>query len=145
MVPGRTTDGSDEPTFHSPQWWQDLWTGSDAVTIEQIDMLPNGWSLWHRFCQAAAAWDGHDRVEDVPDGEMILADRQLGFVRLVGRRTPRPRPRHSQSLEPPALRESGPGGPAVRQRGDTVVRSPAPWTPGVLSLLHHLESAGVAA
>src|SRR5213075_499914 len=68
IVPGRTTDGSDEPTFHSPEWWRELWTGNDEVAIERAEMLPSGWDLWHRFCQAAAAWDGRDRVADVPDG-----------------------------------------------------------------------------
>jgi SAM-dependent methyltransferase len=87
LVPSHGGDRSREPTIHSAQWWQRLWDATPGVDVQRVETLPGGWELWHRFCEAAAAWDGHHRVADVPDGPLLLAERELGFAGMLARRT----------------------------------------------------------
>lgn len=87
VVPGRT-DGisyADDDTFRSPTWWASHWQSSGLVHVEHADNIPNGWNLWMRFVEASAAWDGQDSVEEQPDGQLLLDNRDLSFTRVVAR------------------------------------------------------------
>jgi cyclopropane fatty-acyl-phospholipid synthase-like methyltransferase len=77
-------------TFHSPQWWRQLWDRSGVVRVDHADLLEDGWREWALWCEVCAATSTSDFVLGiVPDeGEMVRRDagRNLGFVRVVARR-----------------------------------------------------------
>jgi SAM-dependent methyltransferase len=73
--------------FHSPQWWRDMLQRSGRVTIEQADLLPDGWHMWTLWNQLGNLVAG--RPEDGPDVPLLLADggELLGLARVVARRS----------------------------------------------------------
>ena len=100
VVPGNGIDPDDRPdevngpfpelygadwfTFRSATWWGRHWRRTTGVTVEEAAMVEDGWNLWHRHHEAAAAWTG-EAIADIGD-ERLLSDergRELGFVRLM--------------------------------------------------------------
>ncbi|HEX8628472.1 MAG TPA: methyltransferase domain-containing protein [Catenuloplanes sp.] len=77
-------------TFHSPGWWRALWGRSGAVDVEQADCLDEGWRDWALWCEVCAERSTSEFVLGIVagEGEMVRLDagRNLGFVRVVGRR-----------------------------------------------------------
>ena len=80
-----------EPAFfslHSPGWWRRHWERSGLVTVEQADLLPDGWKLW---MESDLLWS--ERLgKPADEAEMLALDRgrTLGFTRVVARRNERP-------------------------------------------------------
>lgn len=77
-------------TFHSPQWWRQLWSRSGVVVVDHADLLDEGWLDW-------ALWDemrvevSHDEfvlTSAGRDAKMVREDagRTLGFARVVASR-----------------------------------------------------------
>lgn len=56
-----------------------------VVEVERADMLDDGWSLWWQFVEAGMAWEGTEAPNH--DGPVLLANRDLGFTRMVATRT----------------------------------------------------------
>lgn len=104
MVPGRTTELDDglpehlkphwEPdfwTFHSPTWWQQLWTRSGVVDDVRADFLEDGWRDWLDWSEAVLeTTDNEAARKHVPrEVKLLQADtgRHLGFTRVIALRT----------------------------------------------------------
>lgn len=85
VVPGDAHDAHPVGTFHSANWWRDLWEQNATVSVEHAEMLEGGWSLWWQFCEASAAWAGRPVIE-MGDAEMLQSTPSLGFTRIVARR-----------------------------------------------------------
>jgi SAM-dependent methyltransferase len=69
-------------SFHSPQWWQRHWQKTPGVTVEQADLLPEGWQhwlFWEEYCKA------HGGRHSDSEAAMLRLDagRTLGFTRLA--------------------------------------------------------------
>ena len=72
----------DQPwCFHSAAWWRRHWERTGIVDVEVADMLPDGWRLWVAFVQHV----GPDNATEIQALESD-AGRNLGFVRVLGRR-----------------------------------------------------------
>lgn len=77
-------------SFHTPQWWRQLWCDSGQVDVEAADLLPDGARHWRLWTEVTA-----DTVEEQwrhlarRDAEMLATDdgRALGFTRIVARKT----------------------------------------------------------
>ena len=78
--------GGDFFTFRSARWWRRHWESSGTVDVELADEHPDGWNLWYRWSEVAAAWDATDPDES-GDAPLILTEsgRSLGFARIVAR------------------------------------------------------------
>jgi hypothetical protein len=105
VVPGLTAELDDglpehlepywEPdfwTFHSPAWWQQLWSRSGVVDNVRADFLEDGWRDWLVWSEAVLETTGNDTAarRHVPrEVEMLRADtgRHLGFTRVIAQRT----------------------------------------------------------
>ncbi len=99
VVPGLTQElSSSEPpdhlrpywywgfcSFHSPEWWRRHWEKCGIVTVELADMIPNGWKHWLASGEIAVEWQ--DREDDETEMVRLDAGRNLGFTRMVARRT----------------------------------------------------------
>jgi SAM-dependent methyltransferase len=72
---------SDLWCLHSAGWWRRHWTRTGIVNIETCDTLPDGWRLWVDWLQLVAP-ENTTEIRTVEDD----AGRQLGYVRVVGRR-----------------------------------------------------------
>ncbi|MFG1609625.1 SAM-dependent methyltransferase [Actinoplanes sp. NPDC049265] len=102
-VPGLTAELDDVPAhlaphwepdfwaFHSPAWWQRLWTRSGAVTDVRADLLEDGWRDWLVWSEATLELTVNDFARQVLPREiaMVRADqgRHLGFTRVTARRS----------------------------------------------------------
>jgi cyclopropane fatty-acyl-phospholipid synthase-like methyltransferase len=103
-VPGLTTELDDglpehlkphwEPdfwTFHSPAWWQQLWSRSGVVENVRADFLDDGWRDWLDWSEAVLETTDNDAARrHVPrEVAMLRADsgRHLGFTRVIAQRT----------------------------------------------------------
>jgi len=77
-------------TFHSPQWWQALWSRSGTVDVETADLLDDGWRDWLLWCEACLEVTARDDVRRFAQREARMlrddAGRTLGFARVVARR-----------------------------------------------------------
>jgi SAM-dependent methyltransferase len=73
-------------SFHSPEWWRRQWERSGRVEVQRSDLLPDGWAEWLLWVEVCLEL-GVDT--DDTEARMLRADggRNLGFVRLVARRT----------------------------------------------------------
>lgn len=69
---------SDFCTFHTPEWWEKLWTISRCVTVDVADQLVNGRELWMQWNRASESTDDAYLTSD--------AGKNLGLHRVVGRR-----------------------------------------------------------
>ena len=95
-------------TFHSPAWWRRLWDRSGLVKVERAHMLASGWEDW-------LVWVGNEH----DDGRVLEVDRgrNVGFTRVVARRTGAGQDRHGVSVvhladdEPERWPSSGWGSP----------------------------------
>ena len=78
--------------LHSAAWWQRHWQKTGIVDVELADTMPEGWRYWRDWHKAVAP----DNLTEI---ETLQADagRYLGYVRVVGRRSP------SAQLEEPIL------------------------------------------
>jgi ubiquinone/menaquinone biosynthesis C-methylase UbiE len=68
--------------LHSAAWWRRHWERTGIVEIELADTLPDGWKLWldwHRLIAPNNASEINAVEAD--------AGRNLGYVRVVGRRS----------------------------------------------------------
>jgi len=67
--------------LHSPTWWRQHWERTGILNIELADALPEGWRFWLDWLKMIAP-------ENVVEIQALEADagRQLGYVRVVGRR-----------------------------------------------------------
>ncbi len=72
-------------SFHSPEWWRRHWEKTGLMSVEQADMMPEGWRHWLTWLEVAAD-NGYPSSES--ETEMLRADRgtNLGFTRVIGRR-----------------------------------------------------------
>jgi cyclopropane fatty-acyl-phospholipid synthase-like methyltransferase len=76
-------------TFHSPQWWKELWERDGLVRVEHADAVPHGREDWLVWCDACDDWArARGREPYELEGQMLRADRDglLGFTRLVASR-----------------------------------------------------------
>ena len=68
-------------SFHSPQWWRRHWQKTPGVTVEQADLLPDGWQhwlFWEEYCKEHGG-----RYSDEEAAMLRLdAGRTLGFTRI---------------------------------------------------------------
>lgn len=90
-------------SFHTANWWRDLWTGANRVEVETADTMAQGWAHWRDFELALEA-AGKSAFPSVAEALERDAGEYLTFVRLVARRTDRSglnlyRPGPVQSLE----------------------------------------------
>ena len=67
--------------LHSASWWRRHWGRTGFVDVETADALPDGWRFWLRWLELIAP-------ENEPEIRALEADagRNLGYVRVVGRR-----------------------------------------------------------
>lgn len=77
-------------TFHSAQWWQQLWSRSGAVDVQRADLLDEGWRDWLLWSEVCAQESTSDFVRGIVprEAEMVRLDagRHLGFVRVAAQR-----------------------------------------------------------
>jgi SAM-dependent methyltransferase len=72
----------DQPwSLHSADWWRGHWAKTGIVDIEVADTLPDGWRCWVDWLRLIGP-------ENTTEIEAIETDagRNLGYVRVVGRR-----------------------------------------------------------
>jgi cyclopropane fatty-acyl-phospholipid synthase-like methyltransferase len=69
-------------SFHSPQWWQRHWEKTPGVTVEQADLLPDGWKHW-LFWQAYCKERGGRYSDEEAAMLGVDAGRTLGFARVL--------------------------------------------------------------
>jgi SAM-dependent methyltransferase len=67
--------------LHSADWWRRHWLKTGIMDIEVADRLPNGWRLWLDWLRLIAP----DNTTEIRTVETD-AGRNLGYVRVVGRR-----------------------------------------------------------
>ena len=72
-------------SFHTADWWRNLWDRSALVDVELADTLPDGCNLWLRFERAIDA-AGTNRFPSHAEALQADGGRYLGFVRMVARR-----------------------------------------------------------
>lgn len=100
VVPGLTKefDGGTAPAymmphwdwsmyaFHSPGWWELLWSQSQSIEVAKSDLLPDGFKLWLHWDKTLVTSGRAKRGGDVA---LLEADggRHLTFARTVGRKT----------------------------------------------------------
>ena len=72
--------------FHTADWWCRHWKRTGLVEIETAEAVPGGGRLWCQWEEAQYA--ARIRKRDDTDVKVFRADKgkNLGFVRLVGRR-----------------------------------------------------------
>jgi cyclopropane fatty-acyl-phospholipid synthase-like methyltransferase len=72
----------DRPWFlHTAAWWRRHWEKTGIVAVETADRLADGWTYWRDWLREVAP---HNTVEI--DAIEADAGRNLGYVRVVGRR-----------------------------------------------------------
>jgi cyclopropane fatty-acyl-phospholipid synthase-like methyltransferase len=69
--------------FHSPAWWARHWGRTGILDIEVADTLADGWRYWVDWLRLIAP----DNATEIAALEAD-AGRELGYVRVVGRRRP---------------------------------------------------------
>ena len=92
-------------TFHSPKWWQQLWTRSGTVEVECADLLDGGWLDWAAWNEARAELASDNFALRAPgqtlatiaqhqlkQAELVRRDagRNLGLARVIARRLAAP-------------------------------------------------------
>jgi SAM-dependent methyltransferase len=73
-------------TFHTVDWWRNLWGRSTLVEVEHADLLEDGWRIWRDWEKVIRATGAGPFP---PEDEALEADggRYMGFVRMVARRS----------------------------------------------------------
>lgn len=78
-------------SFHSPAWWQRLWSRSEVVEDVRAEFLEDGWRDWLDWSEAVLEVTENDVPRKLVPREvsMTRADhgRNLGFTRVIARRT----------------------------------------------------------
>jgi cyclopropane fatty-acyl-phospholipid synthase-like methyltransferase len=69
--------------FHSADWWRRHWDRTGMLNIEVADTLAEGWRFWVNWLRLVAP---HNTMEI--QALETDAGRNLGYVRVVGRRRP---------------------------------------------------------
>jgi len=72
-------------TFHTVNWWRDLWDRTTLVDVQRAETLPHGWRQWLKWERAL---DAFGKRPFPSDAEVLEADagRYIGFVRMIARR-----------------------------------------------------------
>jgi cyclopropane fatty-acyl-phospholipid synthase-like methyltransferase len=79
----RTFWSQDLWCLHSAAWWRRHWERTGLVEIATADTMADGWKLWSHWHRVA--WPHNtDEIEALE----VDAGRYLGYIRVVGRRTP---------------------------------------------------------
>ena len=77
-------------TFHTPRWWQQLWSRSGSVHDVRAELLPDGWLDWALWSEVSFEKTDSDFVRTTTEREAKMvrldAGRTLGFTRVVARR-----------------------------------------------------------
>jgi len=71
-------------TWHTVDWWRQLWSRTGLVKVLLADSLPDGWRLWLQWKMARrAAGDQSPGLES--DIQVLDADggRYMGFLRMI--------------------------------------------------------------
>jgi SAM-dependent methyltransferase len=74
-------------TWHTVDWWRNLWSRTGLVEVEIADTLPDGWQLWLQWKKARrAAGDESPSLEN--DIKVMEEDRgqYMGFIRMIAER-----------------------------------------------------------
>jgi SAM-dependent methyltransferase len=72
-------------TFHTLEWWRNLWGRSSLVEVEVADILEDGWKYWAQSDKAFEAAGTNIFPSEAPVLEEDQG-RYMGFVRLVARK-----------------------------------------------------------
>lgn len=73
---------ADQPwCFHTAAWWRRHWERTGIVTVDTADTMPDGWRHWVDWVRAIAPGNAMEIGAVEAD-----AGRNLGYVRVVGRR-----------------------------------------------------------
>jgi len=76
----------DQPwCFHSAAWWEQHWGWTGILDVRTADTLPNGWQNWVDWLRLIAP----DNTVEIRALEAD-AGRNLGYIRVVGRRADAP-------------------------------------------------------
>jgi cyclopropane fatty-acyl-phospholipid synthase-like methyltransferase len=72
-------------TFHTVDWWRNLWGRTTLVEVEHAGLLADGWRIWRDWEKVIRA-TGEGIFP--PEDEALEADqgRYMGFVRMIARR-----------------------------------------------------------
>ncbi|MEZ5375537.1 MAG: methyltransferase domain-containing protein [Acidimicrobiales bacterium] len=72
--------------FHTPGWWRTHWAKTQKVTVDQADLIEDGWRDWLQFNDYIAPHVEGWWVDEVATThDMLVADQgaELGFARVV--------------------------------------------------------------
>ena len=111
----------DQPwSFHSAAWWERHWGRTGILDIEVADTLPDGWAFWVDWLRLVAP----DNATEIGALEAD-AGRNLGYVRVVGRRRA-DAPLYDPVVSIPAHYEKK---PLARGGTASAPESPTDWGP----------------
>ena len=78
-------------SFHSPAWWQRLWSRSGVVGDVRASFLEEGWRDWLDWSEVVLAITENEAPRRLVPREIAMtradAGRHLGFTRVVARRS----------------------------------------------------------
>lgn len=74
-------------SFHSPEWWRHHWTKSGKVEVEHADIPPDGWKHWVKFYKVFIEHLQDDCGKRDLEQLHSPAGANIGFSRVVARRT----------------------------------------------------------
>jgi hypothetical protein len=76
-------------TWHTVDWWRQLWGRTGLVKVLLADSLPDGWRLWLQWKKARQA-AGDESPGLASDIQVLEADggRYMGFLRMVAEMLP---------------------------------------------------------
>jgi hypothetical protein len=75
-------------SWHTADWWRNLWQRTGRVNVEDAQAMDDGWRLWLQWKRALR--DAGVRRPGLREDIDVLEDdqgRYMGFIRMVGRRT----------------------------------------------------------
>ena len=74
-------------TWHTVNWWRWQWERTGLVKDVRVDVLPDGWKLWHQWKKARAKVES-ESPSLMSDIQVLEADqgRYMGFIRMVASR-----------------------------------------------------------
>jgi ubiquinone/menaquinone biosynthesis C-methylase UbiE len=73
-------------TWHTVDWWRNLWERTGLVDIETADIFPDGWAAWLQW--EKARWASGDHSDSLKSDIEVLERDQgqyMGWVRMVAR------------------------------------------------------------
>lgn len=76
-------------TWHTVEWWRQLWSRTGRVRVLRADHLPDGWRLWHQWKKArqAAGDDSPGLASDIQVHE-ANGTQDMGFHRMIAEVVP---------------------------------------------------------